>query len=205
MRHPLRSVIWRHRKYGQSRNTNYKPVLKTTWGHGRLARKPQEGPQVTRPSVVPTPTWCVRGVLRPKRPSSPCRKNNRIHIIDAGVCGACDLIFCQKTLNPFRTAVPFWGHSIQTSSSLSPKRDCGSKRVNITMFLFVVAHRHSVRETQSSSKNVGGRKRWLVSRCNIIGISVTFWPRLEHVELASMPRDLASDIAYIECTTRVKL
>ena len=31
-------------------------------------------------------------------------------------------------LNPFRTAVPFWGQSTQSSSSLSPKRDCGSKR-----------------------------------------------------------------------------
>ena len=27
-------------------------------------------------------------------------------------------------INPFRTAVPCWGHTTQTSSSLSPKRDC---------------------------------------------------------------------------------
>ena len=40
-------------------------------------------------------------------------------------------------LNPFLTlwiweltAVPFWGQTTQTSSSLSPKRDCGSKGVN---------------------------------------------------------------------------
>ena len=32
-------------------------------------------------------------------------------------------------INPFRTAVPFWGQTTQTSSSLSPKRDCGSKGV----------------------------------------------------------------------------
>ena len=32
-------------------------------------------------------------------------------------------------LNPFRTAVPFWGQTNQISSSLSPKRDCGCKGV----------------------------------------------------------------------------
>ena len=36
----------------------------------------------------------------------------------------------QELLNPFRTAVPFWGQTPQPSSSLSPKRDCGSKGVN---------------------------------------------------------------------------
>ena len=35
-----------------------------------------------------------------------------------------------STINPFRTAVPFWEQSTQISSSLSPKRDCGPKRVN---------------------------------------------------------------------------
>ena len=33
------------------------------------------------------------------------------------------------TINPFRTAVPFWGQTCQISSGLSPKRDCGSKGV----------------------------------------------------------------------------
>ena len=33
-------------------------------------------------------------------------------------------------VNPFRTAVPFWGQSSQISSSFVPKRDCGSKGVN---------------------------------------------------------------------------
>ena len=32
-------------------------------------------------------------------------------------------------LSLFRTAVPLWGHTTQISSSLSSKRDCGSKRV----------------------------------------------------------------------------
>ena len=33
-------------------------------------------------------------------------------------------------MNPFSTAVPFWGRTIHISSSLSPKRDCGPKRVS---------------------------------------------------------------------------
>ena len=33
--------------------------------------------------------------------------------------------------NPFRTAVPFWGQTSLISSSLYPKRDCGSKGVNV--------------------------------------------------------------------------
>ena len=32
-------------------------------------------------------------------------------------------------VNPFRTAVPCWGQTSEISSSLSPKRDCGSKGV----------------------------------------------------------------------------
>ena len=32
-------------------------------------------------------------------------------------------------INPFRTAVPLWGQTSQISSTLSPKRDCGSKGV----------------------------------------------------------------------------
>ena len=34
------------------------------------------------------------------------------------------------SFNPFRTADSFWGQSSQISSSLSPNRGCGSKRVN---------------------------------------------------------------------------
>ena len=32
--------------------------------------------------------------------------------------------------NPFRAAVPFWGQTTWILSGLSPKRDCGSRRVN---------------------------------------------------------------------------
>ena len=34
-------------------------------------------------------------------------------------------------VNPFSTAVPFWGHTIQLSSSLPPKRDCGPKGIEV--------------------------------------------------------------------------
>ena len=34
------------------------------------------------------------------------------------------------SINPFRTAVPFWEKSTWNLSGLSPKRDCGPKRVN---------------------------------------------------------------------------
>ena len=32
-----------------------------------------------------------------------------------------------RSVNPFSTAVPFWGQTSQFSSVLSPKRDCGPK------------------------------------------------------------------------------
>ena len=44
--------------------------------------------------------------------------------------------------NPFSTGVPFWGKNTLIPSSLSPKRDCGSKRVkeaNRTNFFTRVA------------------------------------------------------------------
>ena len=37
--------------------------------------------------------------------------------------------FWFTAVNPFRTAVPFWGQTTQISSSFDPKQDCGSKRV----------------------------------------------------------------------------
>ena len=35
----------------------------------------------------------------------------------------------QWVVNPFRTAVPFWGQTTRISSSLSPKRECSPKRL----------------------------------------------------------------------------
>ena len=37
-------------------------------------------------------------------------------------------------LNPFRTAVPFWGQTTWNLNGLSPKPDCGSKRVKAHSF-----------------------------------------------------------------------
>ena len=34
-----------------------------------------------------------------------------------------------RGLNPVRTAVPFWGQTSWDLNGLSPKRDCGSKRL----------------------------------------------------------------------------
>ena len=34
-------------------------------------------------------------------------------------------------LNPYSTAVPFWGQTTWNLTGLSPKRDCGSKRVKL--------------------------------------------------------------------------
>ena len=38
-------------------------------------------------------------------------------------------------VNPFTTAVPFWGQTAQILSSVSPKRDCGPKRVNMCQWV----------------------------------------------------------------------
>ena len=61
------------------------------------------------------------------------RQSRRVHVVGwiyrGTECGArLHLLLC--SVNPFRTAVPLWGQTTQISSSLSPKRDCGSKRVN---------------------------------------------------------------------------
>ena len=42
-------------------------------------------------------------------------------------------------MNPFRTAVPFWGHTTQIPSNLSPKRDGGPK--TRLLFLFFVVNK----------------------------------------------------------------
>ena len=56
-----------------------------------------------------------------------------------------DYVACARTVrrvpciafNPVRTAVPFWGQTTQSSSCLSPKRDCGSKGVNVGHHIFL--------------------------------------------------------------------
>ena len=54
----------------------------------------------------------------------------------SAACRTADAAAAVCSVNPFRTAVPFWGTAVpfwgqtsQISSSLSPKRDCGAKGV----------------------------------------------------------------------------
>ena len=45
--------------------------------------------------------------------------------------------FLENGLNPFRTAIPFWGQTTWNLSALSPTRDCRSIRVlNVERFFF---------------------------------------------------------------------
>ena len=46
------------------------------------------------------------------------------------MCTIHDNMFVLSTVNPFRTAAPFWGQTIRIHSSLSPKWDYGAKGVN---------------------------------------------------------------------------
>ena len=48
----------------------------------------------------------------------------------------CSALFID--VNPSRTAVPFWGQTTQIISNLSPKRDCGPKRVNTAVLIVIV-------------------------------------------------------------------
>ena len=43
-----------------------------------------------------------------------------------------------RLLNPYRTVVPFWGHTTQIPSRLSPKRDNSPKRVKLRDYLDIV-------------------------------------------------------------------
>ena len=91
---------------------------------------------------------------RTKARQYPTTNQNAINIInneegkwdirtDFIVCGV--FIACmwsgkktpQVVVNPFRTAVPFWGQPTQILSKLSPKRDCSSERVKIVSACFV--------------------------------------------------------------------
>ena len=60
--------------------------------------------------------------LEPRARLAELRANEDVYFKDV-------IQFAKATLNPFRTAVSFWGQSTQISSRLSPNRDCGSKRV----------------------------------------------------------------------------
>ena len=59
-------------------------------------------------------------------------------------------------LNPFRTAVPFWGQSSQIPSSWSPKRDCGTERVKlgVTFRVRVISSYRFVSHTAAAINNL---------------------------------------------------
>ena len=52
-----------------------------------------------------------------------CRSRAYVYVVVLGVPAV--------ALTPFRTAVSFWGLTTWTLNGLSPKQDCGSKRVNV--------------------------------------------------------------------------
>ena len=52
------------------------------------------------------------------------------------------------SLNPFRTAVPFWGQTSQISSSFVPKRDRGSKGVKYSCDVYQVSYTWYMMHTQ---------------------------------------------------------
>ena len=54
-------------------------------------------------------------------------------------------------MNPFRTAVPFLGQTTQILTTLSPKRDCGPKRVKVTVRGRSSAHGERVQNKQKCS------------------------------------------------------
>ena len=65
----------------------------------------------------------------------------------------CSIVLGFSELNPFRTAVPFWGQTTQISSSVSPKRDSGSKRVKACSISYD-CQSHHLYSYSSSSINV---------------------------------------------------
>ena len=62
------------------------------------------------PSSRQSPTECIYRMILRRQPEMFAKEN--------------------RVLDPFRTAVPFWGQTTWKLRGLSPIRDCGSKRVN---------------------------------------------------------------------------
>ena len=55
-----------------------------------------------------------------------------------------------ERMNLFRTAVTFWGQLTQNLTALSPKRDCGSKRVNTVIRWFGWKKHEKIRRNTAS-------------------------------------------------------
>ena len=73
-------------------------------------------------------------------------------------------------LNPFRTAVSFWGQSTQISSTLSPHRDCGSKRVKNDVF---GVEERGWSDNNSARKSAVHPYRPFVRVCAANGLTIT--------------------------------
>ena len=75
------------------------------------------------------------------------------------ICSCPDtLVLCNRPpisqrVNPFRAAVPFWGQTSHISSSLSPKRDCGSKGVSKMLPDSVLTQRKKKQQLSLSGNN----------------------------------------------------
>ena len=68
-------------------------------------------------------------VVLPTEPHNKKQGNLRIHIARTSCVCLLTTSRFRQILDPFRTAVPFWGQTTWKLSGLSPKRDCRSKRV----------------------------------------------------------------------------
>ena len=75
--------------------------------------------------------------------SEVCRSCQREIMICPGACKDTPgrpwylvqpVVFVTISVNPFRTAVPFWGQTSRILSNLSPKLDCGPKSVNLVYY-----------------------------------------------------------------------
>ena len=65
-----------------------------------------------------------------RRAQSRQKKRFPLFTSSKNINGFVFLIPFINTVNPFRTAVPFWGQITYNLTGLSPKWDCGSRGVN---------------------------------------------------------------------------
>ena len=72
---------------------------------------------------------------------------------------------CVGFVNPFRTAVPFSVQTTQNSSSLYPKRDCGSERVKPFLLPVDIQHNQCPCRFFNSKKNTSSVATILRHRC----------------------------------------
>ena len=71
-------------------------------------------------------------------------------------------------INPFRTAVPFWGQSTWNLSGMSQQRDCGSKRVKPSCFYPPTSRTTSARADSSTQQYLCARSSSLIISHNSV-------------------------------------